>query len=183
MVKIKHGIWYDCGKKLTKEEQQNTAMRIAYKVLKRNTDYSPWGVVGIMYNESGFDSCALGVGPREWAYREGMLKRRRGTISHGFADVLNFVTSRRAKNRYSLSGFDLGLCQLLTRFYPAKEREMLTIADGVDICIDEMDARAVRHKDKPWLHWHSTKKTQWYRNKVRRWARVMGATRKELRSI
>ena len=35
IVKIKHGVWYDCGKKLTETEQEKHASRIAYKILDR----------------------------------------------------------------------------------------------------------------------------------------------------
>jgi len=183
MVKIQRGAWYDCGDKLTIEEQHSKAVRIAYNVLKNEPSFSPWGVIGTMYNESRFDSCALGYYPRKWAYKNGLLMRRKTTISHSFEDILNVVTDKEADNEYSMTGFDLGLCQILSRFYPNQEREMLSIARGVGICVGEMENRAARNKTKtPWLYWRGHA-AEWYRTKIKRWVKRMGATAEELREL
>lgn len=183
MVKIQKGIWYSCGEKLNEKEQQDLAIRIAYKVLSEKPSFSPWGVVGTMYNESRFDTCALGLHPRKWAYQNGILKRRKLSISHSFEDILNVVTDKEADSEYSVSGFDLGLCQILSRFYPNQERALLSIVEGVGICVGEMENRATRHKTKtPWLYWRGHA-VEWYRAKIKRWAKRMGATAKELREI
>jgi hypothetical protein len=173
------GLWGFCGEELTEAEQVEMSIEIAYGIVSNmqsiGIDVSPWGVLGTMYNESKFDACALGIGPRSWAYREGLLQPRKRFVSHTWSEVLQVVQSQRARQRFALTGFDLGLCQVLTRFYPHQEKEMLTLTGGVRICVLEMQTRAQRHRTRtPWLYWRGSE-TGWYRSKVRRWARLMGA--------
>lgn len=180
-----HGSWGFCGRLLSQEEQVEISTEIAYRTVADIRSValkgvSPWGIVSTMYNESGFDACALGVGPRSWAYREGLLTPRRTHISHTREEVLGVVSSKQAKKRFSKSGFDLGLCQVLTRFYRETTKEkMLTVAGGTRVCVLEMQARARRYgTDTPWLFWRGSS-VDWYRAKIKRWARLMGAPKHE----
>ena len=175
------GEWYFCGERLSDSEKVEISIAIAYHLVDNLKsvgleDVSPWGIVATAYNESSLDACALGIGPRKWAYREGILHPRRTTISHTRDEVLRIVTNRKARARYALTGFDLGLCQVLSRFYPDQDAEMLSISGGMRICVLEMQARAHRHRTaSPWMFWPGSK-TAWYRKKIQRWARLMEAS-------
>jgi hypothetical protein len=174
------GKWYFCGERLTDSEKVEISTAIAYHLVNNLKsvgieNVSPWGIVATAYNESKLDACALGIGPRKWAYRKGLLQPRRTTISHTRDEVLRIVRDRKARARYALTGFDLGLCQVLSRFYPDQDAEMLSISGGMRICVLEMQARARQYKTSaPWLFWRGSR-TAWYRKKIRRWARIMGA--------
>lgn len=184
-----HGTWYYCGELLDAYRQEEISVSIAYNVVIAQSSVgldkvSPWGIIATAYNESGLDSCALGLYPRKWAYKRGMLKRRKNTCSHPKSEVLTFINSSIAKKRYSKSGFDLGMCQVLSRFYRGQEDNMLTMDEGIKMCIIEMQHRANRNKtNKPWLYWKGTSKTGWYRARIRKWVRMMGASNKEMRGI
>jgi hypothetical protein len=181
-----NGLWGFCGEQLDDRAKVDASTAIAYQLVSNmkslNADgISPWGILATAYNESGFDACALGSGPRKWAYRKHILKPRKRFVSHTREEVLRVVKSPEARRQFATSGFDLGLCQVLTRFYRDEdEEEMLTIAGSVRICVLEMKARAdSKRTTTPWLYWRGSA-TVWYRNKVRRWARSMGAPRGEV---
>lgn len=179
--------WYVCGKKLDKAEATKHSTAIAYHVIKNMRDLglnvSPWGIIGTMANESRFDHCALGLHPRKWGQRKGLLPKSKMTVSLRLADVRGFVSHPMATSRFSRSGFDLGLCQVLSKFYPGESDAMLTVDGGVRICVIEMQRRAtVYGTDTPWLYWRGSK-TDWYQRKIRRWARRMGATSKDMEEI
>jgi hypothetical protein len=189
LVRIRdHGNWYYCGEKLGEYEQIEISTAIAYRTVvsqyELGLDVSPWGIIATAYNESGLDPCALGIYPRKWAYKKGMLRKRKKTCSHTRNEVLSFINNPVAKKRYSKSGFDLGICQVLSRFYRGQEPDMLSMTDGIRMCIVEMQHRSRRNKtNKPWLYWKGTRKTGWYRNRIRKWAKIMGATKKDMRNI
>lgn len=181
-----NGLWGFCGEQLDADAQIDVSTTIAYHIVSNmqsiGADHiSPWGVLATAYNESGFDACALGLGPRRWAYRKGLLKPRKRFVSHSSDEVLRVVKSPEARRQFAASGFDLGLCQVLTRFYRDEdEAEMLTIAGSTRICVLEMKARADRNKTAaPWLYWRGSA-TPWYHGKIRRWAKRMGAPRGEV---
>jgi hypothetical protein len=190
-----NGKWYYCGRLLNSVEQEEISVAMAYHtVINQQSlgieNISTWGIIATAYNESGFDACALGIYPRKWGYKTGLLKRSRDNNtnvlirSHSRAEVLNFINSKRAKKKYRFSGFDLGPCQILSRFYRGQESSALTIDKGMRMCVVEMNERARRNKTtKPWLYWKGILPVRWYGNKIRRWARIMGATPKELRGI
>jgi hypothetical protein len=184
-ARVDGGLWGFCGELLSDDEQVEVSTAIAYHLVVNMQsvgldDVSPWGIVATMYNESRLDACALGIGPREWAYRNGLLNTPRRFLSHTSSDVLKVVTNTKARQRFSTTGFDLGFGQVLTRFYPNQEEAALTIEGGVRIIVIEMQARARRNKTKtPWLFWPGSN-TGWYRAKIRRWARLMGAPKKEV---
>lgn len=189
------GNWYFCGKSLSNEGKKEKSFLIAYNVvinlrIFKVNNISPWGILATAYNESNFDACALGLHPRKWGYKQRLLKRRRDPLtnvlmrSHPSKDVLDFIGKRSVRKKYKKSGFDLGLCQILSRFYRGKEKEALKIDTGVKMCVEEMKKRSIRNNTKkPWLYWRGSTPHQKYRYKVRRWAKLMGASPKELIGI
>jgi len=189
------GNWYFCGEPLDSVKQEEISTAIAYHtILNRQSlgleNVSPWGITATAYNESGLDACALGLFPRKWGYEKGLLERRRDPNtnvkmrSHTKEEVLVFISSPKAKKRYNKSGFDLGFCQVLSRFYRGQEAEALTTDKGMRMCVIEMQARSRSNKTNiPWLFWKGVLKTGWYRDKIRRWAKMMGASKAEMRKI
>lgn len=184
-----NGVWYYCGKRLSVKEIEDTAVRIAYHVLVNMDSYglsgdvSPYGIAATAYNESGLDPCALGLYPRKWAYNEGLLTPSRMTVSHSRDEISEFKDNRIVKDKYRRTGIDLGICQILSRFYRGRTDEMLTLGDGIKICISEMRDRAVHNKtDMPWLYWpgHESQK---YRRKIRRYVKMMNPPYGELDKI
>lgn len=183
MTRIKekrdHGTWGYCGKTLSSEEQKEKALQIAYTLIVEmvsvgvSKKISPWGILGTMYNESGFDSCALGLFPRKWAYEEGLLVRRKTGISHSLKEILTVIRSKKARKKYTKTGFDLGLCQVLSRFHPKQEESQLSLEGGVRICVLEMHYRSRLNKTPvPWRYWPGPE-TPWYHKKIDRWVRLM----------
>lgn len=183
------GNWYYCGKKLSDNESIDKSVEIAYLVVNGVKRYgmdgiSPWGIVATIYNESGMDACAIGPNPRHWGYENGMLKPNKMSISHTHNDIMNFIQNNKVKKRYSRTGFDLGYCQILSKFYPGQIEQLLDKVEGIDICLLEMLRRSKEHKTKrPWLYWKVSRGAQWYSNKIRRWAKMMGASKSELNKI
>lgn len=174
------GFWYKCGKSLDSEEQVDESIQIAWKLLEEMTavgltHISPWGIIGTMYNESRFDPCALGINPRKTAYKAGYLEPKKQGISHSKKDILAAIQKPEMKSIYAFSGYDLGFCQVLTRFYPHTSFDyIMTVAGGTRICALEMHARARANKTKrPWLFWRGTKSTAWYGAKISRWVHEM----------
>jgi len=181
MVRIKkerdHGQWYVCGERLDHGGQLRASLQIAEQIVLNvkslGVEIDPWGVAGTMFNESRFDPCAFGKHPRKAALELGLLKKERRGFSHARVDVLRAIADPRMKKRFKTSGYDLGLCQILTRFYRGEAVAMTTVEDGVRICVLEMQSRAQRNKTKtPWLYWRGSK-TPWYLTKVKRWVKVM----------
>jgi hypothetical protein len=188
LVRKDRGDWYYCGEKLEEYRQIEISTAIAYHAVvaqyELGLDVSVWGIIATAYNESGLDPCALGLYPRKWAYTKKLLRSRKETCSHTKSEVLSFINNPVAKRKYRKSGFDLGICQVLSRFYRGRESEMLDATDGIRMCIIEMQHRARRNKtNKPWLYWKGTNRKNWYRNKIRRWAKMMGASKKDMKDI
>lgn len=172
-----HGFWYACGSRLDESEQRETSLQIARQTVLNikslGADFDPWGVVGTMFNESHFDPCAFGKNPRAAALEFGLFKRERRGFSHGRENILRAIVDPRMRKRFKVSGYDLGLCQILTRFYPKEVADMTTVDGGVRICVLEMQSRAQYNKTKtPWLYWRGSK-TPWYLSKIRRWVKIM----------
>lgn len=177
------GEWVDDDPKLT-----DLAMLLAYNLVRAAVRFSGndyliniWGMAGTVANESRFDACALGSKPRKWAYKEGIIEPRKKCISHTKDEILRVVTNTEAQNAFSRSGFDLGLCQILTRFYPETPfSEFMSATIGMDVCAQEMQRRSWRYNTyRPWLYWRGSA-TPWYDVKIKRWARRLGARATEI---
>ena len=185
-VKQKQGSWFYCGKKLSDSRAKELSVAISYLLIENmkaiGLEVNPFGVLGTMFNESGFDVCALGFYPRKWAYKNGWIAKRSTTISHSRVDVDNFINSAEAKQAFRKSGFDLGLFQILSKYHDAED--LLSLDPGVRIGILEMNARAIRYSTKkPWLYWKGNKANTRYAFKIRKIVERMGVTGEDLKGL
>ena len=198
-LKMKAGGWWECGIFYTDEKEiYNKALKYAYMIVRKSWEHSdppynekpwilnPWGLAGTIWNESKFDRCAFGLWPRLRAYELKLLKRNKLTLSHKEEDVLAAIRDPRMQKQYACSkctGFDLGLAQLLSRFYinPTDYEHMLTLEGGTEEAARTMHIRSRWGNSKvPWAYWpgHYSEK---YEGKVTRWGRMLGATRDEIK--
>ena len=189
IVKYKQGSWWECGRLMTEEEEiQGRAMFYAYEIVRAADEVSddgddpqfvlnPWGLAGVIRNESQFDRCALGTHPRKRAYKIGLIKRQRRCISHTEEEILSVVQSKNMQAYYKKSGFDLGTAQLLSRFYsdPKDFKTMVSVRGSTTEAAFHMRKRGRVFKTKrPWLYWRGYR-CEWYDEKVTRWAKQLGA--------
>lgn len=186
--KLKTG-WYRCGKRQTEWETYEYSRKIANSIVISSIKYklNPWGILGCAEHESRLDECALGKKPREWGYRHGILQRNRRSLSHKKADVIKMLKSKLWRNtNYSA---DLGLLQLLDKFYDGDVEDMLTIGKGIDIASNAMKRRAKQYKKistakfyyRPWRRWKmAIKELNWYDRKVTKYAIAFGARHNEI---
>jgi hypothetical protein len=194
-MKLKHdkGAWIECGKKIkSKTVSTERSWIYAWSIVEASESISdeeftliPWSLAAIYANESWFDRCAMGPGPREWAYkrhRRGLspsLKKKRNMLSHSEKQILSIITSKEAKRAFSFSGYDLGPCQLLTRFWEGNPFDMMTVYYGSYICAREARKRCVRYKvAQPQLFWPG-RKSRWYQSRVNQRLRRNGISIKE----
>ena len=197
-VKMEKGGWWECGIFVTDEKEvYQKALNYAHMIVKKSWEHSdppynekpwvlnPWGLAGTIWNESKFDRCAFGLWPRLRAYELGLLKKSKLTLSHKEEEVLAAIRDPRMQKQYVCSkctGFDLGLAQLLSRFYinPTDYEHMLTLEGGTEEASRTMRERARRRNTKrPWAYWPGHYKES-YDVKVTRWARMLGATKQEI---
>jgi hypothetical protein len=181
--KRNQGVWFECGLRYeTKEEKKEAATLWAYQIIRsaQQHNINPWGLAGTIANESNFDRCAVGYHPRIWAQKKHMLKRKRRTISYSAEEVVAVYRSIAAKRRWRHTGWDVGPCQMLSKFYPGNIEDMFSLVPGIDICAMEMRARADMYRtDRGWRWWRGAE-TAWYDARVTRFARLMGATAEEI---
>jgi hypothetical protein len=179
------GGWAKCGViQRTKEEMRERAIKYAYIVIfaaERHSDeefaLNPWGLLGTMLQESGLDPCATGLNPRETAYRLGILKRPRIGISHDKRKLIAALRNTKMKRLFSGSGYDLGLGQMLQRFYDDPDDFELIFDPeyAADQTAKEMKRRALKRKtEHPWEFWRGFKSVK-YGNKVVKQAKRAGA--------
>lgn len=185
-----HGMWWECGMLYSDVGQHNRALEWAKAIVddveevNRSARYkfSFWGVAATIANESGFDSCALGLNPRKRAYQLGILKKQKQGISHTREDVIRVVTHPKMIRWFSATGVDIGAMQLLSRLWPENYSipDMLVMENAVDVGVAEMARRARVHAStQPWAYWRG-RYTEWYRLKIIGRARILGATKFEV---
>jgi len=194
IVRFKDGQWWECGEKLSSGEIEDRAVVYAYEIVRAAGEVSdapdkeggfvlnPWGLAGVIRNESQFDRCALGTHPRKTAYRLGLLERRKRCISHTEKEILDVVRSDDMNAYYKRTGFDLGTAQLLSRFYanPRDFEYMISLRGGTTEAAYQMRKRGRMFKtERPWLYWRGYH-CEWYDEKISRWARQLGATSSEI---
>lgn len=193
--KMREGGYWECGVFHEDiEDVKNLALKYAYEIVRAVHEVSDgegthnrwtlnaWGLAGTMKNESQWDRCAFGTHPRKAAYKMGLLERRKRCISHTEEDVIAAVTNPSMQKYFNDTGFDLGTCQLLSRFYdnPKDYKYMLSIRGSTYQAAKEMRRRSRRFDTKrPWAYWRGSH-TEWYDEKITRWARGLGATKKEI---
>lgn len=163
--------WFVCGERLTEERQKKEISRIAYLVVQErnriNRNLDIYGIIATMMNESNLDRCAIGKNPRNWAISKNIIRPSRRNISVPEADVLAAVRHKNAARAFP-GGFDLGICQILHRFYEGDPADMLKLGSGIRICVLEMSARAQFYKtNEPWYYWRGGYK-KWYGDKIKR---------------
>ena len=177
--KRNRGIWFECGLRYeTLDEKEEAATLWAYQIVRAASahEINPWGLAGTIANESNFDRCAIGYHPRKWALSKHMLKRKRKTISYSAEEIISVYRSIAARRRWSHTGWDVGPCQMLSKFYPGNIEDMFSLVPGIDICAMEMRSRADMYgTDRGWRWWRGHE-TGWYDDRVTRFARIMGAS-------
>lgn len=194
-IKSRQGGWWECGIFYKDPEDiKNKAVEYAYVIVREAWEVSeplenenpwvlnPWGLAGTILNESGFDRCAFGIGPRNMAYELGLLKRKKTTISHTEEEIIAVVSNEKMQNLFNRSGFDLGVAQVLSRFYPnpTNYKNMLSIKGGTAEAARQMLDRGRSYRtDRPWKYWPGTI-ADWYDEKVTRWGRMLGATARDI---
>jgi len=194
IAKYKGGSWWECGREMVQQEEiEDRALFYAYEIVRAADEVSdheenakftlnPWGLAGVIRNESQFDRCALGTHPRRTAYRLGLLKKQKRCISHTEEEVLAVVQNEDMNTYFKRSGFDLGTAQLLSRFYadPKDFKAMLSVRGSTTEAAYAMRRRGrIFGTKRPWLYWRGYH-CQWYDDKISRWARQLGALRGEI---
>jgi hypothetical protein len=205
--RIADGIWKErtykgktpyfvCGEAHKDEAAKEKAMEVAYHVVRaawlasddRRT-LNVWGWAGTLLNEGGMDICTLGMNPRKAAYKLGVLKPRRRTLSHTKEDVIRAINHPRMKALFKT--YDLGMGQTLDIYYRRwAKREGI---EGVPEDLLEwkgfywqaiyMHGLAVRHNtDRPWMYWPGYR-APWKDYRVYQHARKLGATKEEIGPI
>lgn len=181
--KRNRGVWFECGLRYeSTEEKQEAATLWAYQIVRAALQHeiNPWGLAGTIANESNFDRCAVGYHPRKWALQKNMLKRKRRTISYSAEEVIAVYRSIAARKRWSHTGWDVGPCQLLSKFYPGNIEDMFSLKPGLDICAMEMRSRAEMYRTNRGWRWWRGAASDWYDSRITRFARLMGATKEEI---
>lgn len=203
-MKIHNG-WWECGEEYkTKDEKKDAALRWAVRIVQLSDKYSdestyinPWGLLGLVANESGFDRCAVGPSIREWAYRSGAFtKQRGGAISHSVAQFKSWIFSKRVLLKIKRKGFDVGPMQELwtcnkkrrcRSIYWNKNEpsvdfsDMFTMTIQFDSGVKELRRRAKLNKtDRSWATWRNGRCLDWYDKKIVRWSRIMGSRKGEI---
>ena len=181
--KRNRGVWFECGLRYeTLEEKQEAATLWAYQIVRAALQHeiNPWGLAGTIANESNFDRCAVGYHPRKWALQKNMLKRKRRTISYSAEEVIAVYRSIAARKRWKHTGWDVGPCQMLSKFYPGNIEDMFSLRPGIDICAMEMRSRSEMYRsDRGWRWWRGSA-SEWYDSRITRFARMMGAGKDEI---
>lgn len=181
-----NGRWWECGVQVADPTTYARAWADAI-VQAAGADLNPWGMAGVIANESKFDACAIGRKTREWAYQTGLLRPSRLTLSHTQADVMRVVRhrARKAVN----PNVDLGPGQIMYGMvYKGTLEDLLSVTPGVAIMAAEMRRRMViigvyngKALRCPWGTWPGS-----YNEKYDRWivtlARRLGATEADIES-
>jgi hypothetical protein len=202
--------WWSCGEKA--ETPRRSAKEWAYLVVvgskiageKYGFSLNPWAVLGMISRESEFDECALGYGPRLWAYEKGLLKRKRTNISHSRKELDQLLRNKEFRKRWPR--LDFGPGQLMWgSVYKGPLNELLSTDPGVFLVTDELGKRFSRHSDiyhrqmknrpkryrnkkpwylnRPWAFWQGDAPSKDYDKGVVRRARSLGATKEELSGV
>jgi len=184
--------WF-CGEPYEDEAAKDLAMEVAYHVVRsawlasddRRT-LNVWGWAGTLLNEAGMDLCTLGLNPRRTAYRLGLLKPRRLTVSHTKEEILRVIKHPRMLNLHST--YDLGMAQTLDKYYKNWLRAERIEGSPDDLLewkgfywqATYMHGLAIKHEtDRPWAYWPGHK-AAWKDHRVSKHARLLGATLEEI---
>lgn len=179
------GNWFSCG--AVQPDAHGLADKWATEIVSQATtaEINPWGMAGVIANESGFDHCAIGKHSRDFGRKLGILRPTGRTISHTREDVLGLLADSRWRKQIGI--VDLGPCQLV---YPTTWKTppapLLTIVPGVQYCMKEMVYRrdrigafSDRARTRPWGTWPGYY-AEGYDLRIVRYARALGATTTDL---
>lgn len=189
--KMNNGGWWECGVYHgDREDVMDLALRYSWVIVeasfrvseKYDFDLNPWGLAGTIANESGWDRCALGPGPRGVAYSLGLLEKSKMTISNTESDIIRAISDSRMEDSFSRTGYDLGTAQVLSRFYEDKRDygKMVSLHGSTMMAAEVMFSRGSMYKSKrPWSYWPG-RMSENYDAKVVKWARMLGASSDEI---
>lgn len=198
IVEMKNGMYWECGRLLTEREDiEDLAIKYAFEIVRAAYEVSdhtesehtfvlnPWGLAGTVRNESQFDRCAIGPHPRNKAIEIGILKKQKRSISYSESDVLKAVKHPKMQALYARSGFDLGVAQLLSRFYrnPKDYENMVSLRGSAIEAAINMKSRSrtcdTQFPERPWRCWPGSDSER-YDSKVTMWAIELGAKSDEI---
>jgi len=187
--------WF-CGEAYEGAEAKNLATTVAWHVVKSADEASDdrrtlnvWGWAGTLLNEGGMDLCTLGMNPRKAAYRLGILKKRKRSLSHTKDEVLEAIRHEKMKDLFST--YDLGMAQTLDIHYRKwlkwegkyGSAEDLLEWKGLYWQATYMHGLAINYDtDRPWLYWPG-RRSPWKDYRVVQHAKRLGATQEEIGPI
>lgn len=173
-------VWYECGVKTPKEDWEKRASVMAEHLLNGLDEFklkiNPWGVWGVIYNESRGNRCAIGPNPRKIAYKRKLIEQKNWRLWTE-EEVLKVMNHRRMKNRPA----DLGIGQIVWKKLARIEengkiriptiKEMLSVKEGTRIVAYSMRQRIKykynkKYKRMPWLFWPGRRPHLSYGHKV-----------------
>lgn len=150
------GAWNQCGVEVPKDKWEETAefyVRLNLYYAKKH-GVNPVGQMATWEHESLTDPCGLGIGPRKWAYKRGLLKRKRRSCSHTPKELRKLFKNEWFRTRWPQ--IDIGLAQLLYPTYTHGKsfEEVITPHGGAEASSMEMELRAKQFRlKKPWITW------------------------------
>lgn len=178
------GVWWECGERHTLDEFEGIALEWAQAVnhAYNNTSYklrsgkvvkvNKAEAIGIMMRETRLDRCAVGPYPREFAYKNNIIQRRKGSLSHTMEEIKTIFTHRRFQGRLA----DIGPGQIVKRIGRGKEhikwgtvKNFLSLDPGVQLVFDELADRGQMYSTRtPSNKWPGNGENTWYTNHVLR---------------
>ena len=173
-----HGIWWECGKRYQPEEIDAAALEWAKAVNKayHNTSYklrsgkvvkvNKAEALGIMMRETRLDRCAVGPYPRIFAYKNNIIKKKRGVLSHTMEEIEKVFTHWRFQGRLA----DIGPGQIVKRIGRGKKhikwdtiQDFLSLEPGIQLMFDEMADRGRMYSTlTPSISWPGSGDNAWY---------------------
>jgi len=172
------GVWWECGKRYKLEEFDAAALEWAKAVNKayNKTTYklrsgkivkvNKAEALGIMVRETRLDRCAVGPYPRIFAYKNNIIKKKPGVLSHTMEEIERVFTHWRFQGRLA----DIGPGQIVKRIGKGKKhikwatvKDFLSLDPGVQLLFDEMADRGRMYSTHtPSNKWPGNGDNTWY---------------------
>jgi hypothetical protein len=172
------GVWWECGKRHELEEFDVAALEWASAINKayHNTSYKLRSgkvvkvnraeALGIMMRETRLDRCAVGPYPRIFAYKNNIIKKKKGILSHTMPEIKKVFTHWRFQGRLA----DIGPGQIVKRIGRGKEhlkweevQDFLSLEPGIQLLFDEMADRGRMYSTRtPSISWPGSGDNSWY---------------------
>ena len=193
--------WFECGKRIRGEKaRRERASEWATGILRavelantaHNIELNPWGVFAVTHKESGFNECSLDLQTREWAVKQGLVKRLKQTYTKD--TVYKIISSKhfnRARRRADLGPMQVRYGGKLSR---EKMDQILSLNPGMVWAAGEMAERSVDYpvkrkgrskpQPRPWKLWPTLNarsvRSFEYDIRITRIARWLGAKFEEI---